>query len=205
MDLNITSSAGKSAGSVSLSDAVFGVDFKEPLVHQAVHAYFAGSRAGTHAQKTRSEVRGGGAKPWRQKGTGRARAGTIRSPIWRGGGKAFAAKTRDYSQKINRKMYRGAIRSILSELARQERLLIIDELKLDKPSTKSLAATIKGLNVSNVLLVTEGFDENVFLSARNLVGVDICEAAAIDPVCLVRPEHVVMTVAAAKQIEEKFS
>lgn len=205
MDLNITNSSGKSSGSVTLADAVFGAEFKEPLIHQAVHAYLAGARAGTHAQKTRSEVRGGGAKPWRQKGTGRARAGTIRSPIWRGGGKAFAAKTRDYSQKLNRKMYQGAIRSILSELARQERLIIIDELKMDKPSTKALAATIKGLNVSDVLLVTEGFDENVFLSARNLIGVDICEAAAIDPVCLVRPAHVIMTVAAAKQIEEKFS
>ncbi len=205
MDLNIKTSAGKSSGSVSLSDAVFGVEFKEPLIHQAVVCHFAGGRSGTKGQKTRSDVRGGGAKPFKQKGSGRARAGTIRSPLWRGGGKIFAARTRDYSQKLNRKMYRFALRSILSELARQDRLIIVDDFKLAQPKTAELAKQLKALGVNNVLLVTAGEDRNLFLSARNMINVDFCQASEIDPVCLVRPEHVVMTVAAVKQIEEKLA
>ncbi len=205
MDLKIISSAGTSSGSVSLSDAVFATEFKEPLVHQAVVSHFAGGRSGTKAQKTRSDVRGGGIKPFRQKGTGRARAGTIRSPLWRGGGKVFAARTRDFSQKLNRKMYRAAMRAILSELARQDRLIIVNEFGLDKPKTAALAKQLKAMGVNNVLLVTEAEDRNLFLSARNLIGVDFCQASEIDPVCLVRPDHVVMTVAAAKQIEEKLA
>jgi len=205
MDLKIVSNAGKSSSSVSLSDTVFAAEFKEPLVHQAVVSYFAGGRSGTKAQKTRSDVRGGGAKPFRQKGTGRARAGTIRSPIWRGGGKVFAARPRDFSQKLNRKMYRAAMRSILSELARQERLIIVNDFGMDKPKTSELAKQLKTFGVTNVLLVTEAEDRNLFLAARNMPGVDFCLASEIDPACLVRPEHVVMTVAAAKQIEEKLA
>jgi len=189
---------------VDLADSSFGVAFNEPLVHQVVTAYLAGARAGTKAQKTRSQVRGGGAKPWRQKGTGRARAGTIRSPIWTGGGRAFAARPRDFSQKVNRKMYRGAMRSVLSELIRQERLLLTEKFGVSAPKTKELKTKLDELQVKNVLIVVEGFDENLCLAARNLVHVDVLEADTVDPVSLVGHENVVMTVAAAKLLEERL-
>ncbi|MFP6828483.1 MAG: 50S ribosomal protein L4 [Gammaproteobacteria bacterium] len=189
---------------VDLADSSFGVAFNEPLVHQVVTAYLAGARAGTKAQKTRSQVRGGGAKPWRQKGTGRARAGTIRSPIFTGGGRAFAARPRDFSQKVNRKMYRGAMRSVLSELIRQERLLLTEKFGVSAPKTKELKTKLDELQVKNVLIVVEGFDENLCLAARNLVHVDVLEADTVDPVSLVGHENVVMTVAAAKLLEERL-
>jgi large subunit ribosomal protein L4 len=189
---------------VDLADSSFGVAFNEPLVHQVVTAYLAGARAGTKAQKTRSQVRGGGAKPWRQKGTGRARAGTIRSPIFTGGGRAFAARPRDFSQKVNRKMYRGAMRSVLSELIRQERLLLTEKFGVSAPKTKELKIKLDELQVKNVLIVVEGFDENLCLAARNLVHVDVLEADTVDPVSLVGHENVVMTVAAAKLLEERL-
>ena len=189
---------------VDLADSSFAVAFNEPLVHQVVTAYLAGARAGTKAQKTRSQVRGGGAKPWRQKGTGRARAGTIRSPIFTGGGRAFAARPRDFSQKVNRKMYRGAMRSVLSELIRQERLLLTENFAVSAPKTKELKTKLDELQVKNVLIVVEGFDENLCLAARNLVHVDVLEADTVDPVSLVGHENVVMTVAAAKLLEERL-
>ena len=192
-------------GSVDVAEAAFGADFNEPLVHQVVTAFLAGGRAGTKAQKTRSEVRGGGIKPWRQKGTGRARAGTIRSPIWVGGGRTFAAKPRDFSQKVNKKMYRSALRSILSELIRQERLVVTDSIEMKAPKTKELATRLKKLDLDNVLIVNEAFDEKVFLSARNLANVGICDAASVDPVVLMRFEKVLITLPALKMIEERLS
>jgi len=191
--------------SVDVADSAFGADFNEPLVHQVVTAFLAGARAGTKAQKTRAEVRGGGAKPWQQKGTGRARAGTIRSPIWVGGGKAFAAKPRDHSQKVNRKMYRGALRSVFSELVRQDRLVVTESLALEAPKTRELAGKLKELGLDNVLIVNEAFDEKVFLSARNLPDVGICDASSIDPVVLMRFEKVLITLPALKLIEERLS
>jgi len=191
--------------SVDVADSAFGAEFNEPLVHQVVTAFLAGGRAGTKAQKTRSEVRGGGAKPWQQKGTGRARAGTIRSPIWVGGGKAFAAKPRDHSQKVNRKMYRGALKSVLSELVRQDRLVVTESLAMEAPKTRELAGKLKELGLKNVLIVNEAFDEKVFLSARNLPDVGICDASSIDPVVLMRFEKVLITLPALKMIEERLS
>jgi large subunit ribosomal protein L4 len=193
------------SGSIDVAESAFGADFNEPLVHQVVTAFLAGGRAGTKAQKTRSEVRGGGAKPWRQKGTGRARAGTIRSPIWVGGGRTFAAKPRDHSQKVNKKMYKSALRSILSELIRQDRLVVTDSIEMKAPKTKELAARLKKLDLDNVLIVNEAFDEKVFLSARNLANVGICDAASVDPVVLMRFEKVLMTLPALKMIEERLS
>ena len=193
------------SGSVDVAETAFGADFNEPLVHQVVTAFLAGGRAGTKAQKTRSEVRGGGIKPWRQKGTGRARAGTIRSPIWVGGGRTFAAKPRDYSQKVNKKMYKSALRSILSELIRQDRLVVTDSIEMKAPKTKELASRLKKLDLDNVLIVNEAFDEKVFLSARNLANVGICDAASVDPVVLMRFEKVLMTLPALKMIEERLS
>ncbi len=193
------------AGSVDVADSAFGADFNEALVHQVVTAYLAGSRAGTKAQKNRSAARGGGTKPWRQKGTGRARAGTIRSPIWVGGGRAFAAKPRDHSQKVNKKMYRAALRSVLSELIRQDRLVIVESLEIDAPKTKLLAAKLKGMDLDNVLILNEAFDEKLFLAARNLPDVGICDAASIDPVVLIRFEKVLVTLPALKLIEERLS
>lgn len=186
---------------LQVSEAVFGRDYNETLVHQAVVAYMAGGRAGTKAQKSRSDVRGGGIKPWRQKGTGRARAGTIRSPLWRTGGVTFAARPRDHSQKMNKKMYRGAMRAIFSELARQDRLILVDEFKLEAPKTKMLVAKLKDLSLDNVLILSEAVDENVYLAARNLINVQVLEANAADPVSLVRFDKVLLTVAAAKQVE----
>jgi large subunit ribosomal protein L4 len=189
---------------LELADATFGVPFNEALVHQVVVAYLAGGRSGTKAQKTRSDVSGGGAKPWRQKGTGRARAGTSRSPIWVGGGRAFAARPRNFEQKVNRKMYRGAMRSIVSELLRQDRLLLVDELAVPAPKTKELAQKLSAIGVGQALIVVEGFNENLWLSARNLPGVEVLEAAEVDPVSLAGADKVVMTAAAAKVIEERL-
>ena len=194
---------GSTDRKVSLADAVFGAEYKEPLVHQVVCAYLAGARAGTSAQKNRSAVSGGGAKPWRQKGTGRARAGTSRSPLWRKGGRAFPSSTRSYSQKVNRKMYRAAIRSILSELLRQERLLICDGIQLGEPKTAKMADALGGLGVSGrTLLVTAEYDANVALSARNLISVETLEASQLDPVSLVGSEHIVFTEGALRKVEE---
>lgn len=192
-------------GSVEVSEEAFGASYNESLVHQVVTAYLAGARAGTKAQKNRSDVRGGGAKPWRQKGTGRARAGTIRSPIWVGGGRAFAARPRSFEQKVNRKMYRGALKSVLSELIRQERLVVTGELMLEAPKTKELAGKLKSLGLDDVLIVNEAFDEKVYLAARNLKNVGICDVAAVDPVTLMRFEKVLITVPALKLIEERLS
>ncbi len=190
------------SGALEVSEATFGLEFNEALVHQVVVAYAAGARQGTRAQKTRSEVSGGGAKPWRQKGTGRARAGTTRGPIWRTGGVTFAAKPQDHSQKVNRKMYRGAIKSILSELVRQERLVVVENFAVETPKTKELVAKLSGLELKDVLIVTPEVDENLFLSARNLYKVDVRDVDGIDPVSLVGFEKVLMTASAVKQLEE---
>lgn len=192
----------KATGSVEVSDATFAKDFNEDLVHQVVNAYLAGSRQGTRAQKNRAAVSGGGKKPWRQKGTGRARAGTIRSPIWRSGGVTFAAKPQDHSQKVNKKMYRLAICSILSELARQERLIVVDELAVKKPQTKLLAKTLNGLGLSGALLVSEEVSENLYLASRNLPKVNAVDVAGVDPVSLISADKVVITVPAIKKFEE---
>ena len=191
--------------SIDVADSAFGVEFNEPLVHQVVTAFLAGGRAGTKAQKTRAQVRGGGTKPWQQKGTGRARAGTIRSPSWIGGGRAFAAKPRDYGQKVNRKMYRAALKSVLSELVRQDRLVVTESLAMEAPKTRELAGKLKDLGLNNVLIINEAFDEKVFLSARNLPDVGICDAASIDPVVLMRFEKVLITLPALKLLEERLS
>ncbi len=192
-------------GSVDVAEVAFGADFNEALVHQVVTAFLAGSRAGTKAQKNRAAVRGGGAKPYRQKGTGRARAGTIRSPIWVGGGRTFAAKPRKFEQKVNKKMFRGALRSVFSELVRQDRLVVTEEISLKAPKTRELAGKLKKLGLDNVLIVNEAFDENVFLSARNLQDVGICDAGSVDPVVLMRFEKVLITLPALKLIEERLS
>lgn len=190
---------------LKVSDDVFGADYNEALIHQAVIAYQAGSRQGTRGQKNRSAVSGGGAKPWRQKGTGRARAGTSRSPIWRGGGKTFPATTQDHSQKMNRKAYRSAIRSILSELVRQERLIVSDDLTVSEPKTKQLVAKMNDMKLEDVLLVTHELDDNLMLASNNLYHVGILEADEINPLSLIGFDKVVMTSAALKQIEEKFA
>lgn len=192
-------------GSVDVAETAFGAKFNEALVHQVVTAYLAGARAGTKAQKNRAAVRGGGSKPWRQKGTGRARAGTIRSPIWVGGGRTFAAKPRDFSQKVNRKMYRAALRSVFSELVRQDRLVLVESIELDAPKTRLLAGKLKDMKLDNVLLLNEAFDEKLFLAARNLPNVGVCDAASIDPVVLIRFEKVLITLPALKLIEERLS
>ncbi len=192
----------KGADALTVSETTFGREFNEALVHQVVVAYAAGARQGTRAQKTRSDVSGGGAKPFRQKGTGRARAGTIRSPIWRSGGVTFAARPQDHSQKVNRKMYRGAIKSILSELVRQERLVVVDNFSVEAPKTKALITKLKELELTEALIITAEVDENLFLASRNLYKVDVRDAAGIDPVSLIAFDKVVMTAAAVKQIEE---
>jgi len=193
------------SGSVDVLDAAFGAEFNEALIHQVVTAYLAGGRAGTKAQKNRAAVRGGGAKPWAQKGTGRARAGTIRSPIWVGGGRTFAAQPRSYDQKVNKKMYRAAMRSVLSELVRQDRLVVVKDLDIEAPKTKLLATKLKELDLSNVLILNEAFNEKLFLAARNLPNVGICDASSIDPVVLIRFEKVLVTLPALKLIEERLS
>lgn len=190
---------------IKVSEGVFGRDFSEPLVHQVVTAFLAGARAGTKAQKTRSEVRGGGRKPWRQKGTGRARVGTIRSPLWRSGGATFAAKPRDHSQKVNRKMYRGAIRAILSELVRQDRLIVVDALTLGEPKTKALVDALKVHDFERGLILMDELDQNVFLSGRNLPGVEMRDVRGIDPVSLVAADKVLVTVAAVEALQEWLS
>ena len=192
-------------GAVEVSEATFGREFNEALVHQVVTAYAAGARQGSKAQKTRSEVSGGGKKPWRQKGTGRARAGTIRSPIWRSGGVTFAAKPQDHSQKVNKKMYRGAIQSILSELVRQDRFVVVENFELETPKTKALAAKLNEMSLKDVLIITEEVSENLFLSARNLYKVDVRDAATIDPVSLIAFDKVLVTAGAVKQIEEMLA
>jgi large subunit ribosomal protein L4 len=201
MQLNIVKPDG-AAGSVEVSDAAFGREFNEDLVHQVVVAYLAGGRQGSKAQKNRSDVRGGGRKPWRQKGTGRARAGTIRSPLWRSGGVTFAAQPRDFSQKVNKKMYRAAMSSILSELARKDRLVVVEEFSVDQPKTKSLLGKLSALSLDNVLVVTEEVDDNLYLSSRNLHKVDVMDALAVDPVSLIEFDKVLVTVAALKKFEE---
>jgi large subunit ribosomal protein L4 len=195
----------KGADALTVSETTFGRDFNEALVHQVVVAYAAGARQGTRAQKTRSDVSGGGAKPWRQKGTGRARAGTIRSPLWRTGGVTFAARPQDFSQKVNKKMYRGAMKSILSELVRQERLIVVDNFSVEAPKTKALVAKLKELELTDALIVTGELDENLFLAARNLYKVDVRDAKAIDPVSLIAFDKVVMTADAVKQVEEMLA
>ncbi len=196
---------GGGSGKVKVSDDTFGQNFREALVHQVVVACMASSRSGSAKQKTRAEVRGGGAKPWRQKGTGRARAGTIRSPIWRGGGRTFAATPRDYSQKINRKMYRAAMRSILSELVRQDRLVAVESFAVDAPKTKQLLKKLDAMGLENALIITEEPDEKLFLAARNLPRIAVCDAGDADPVSLVGFDKVVVTTAALKQLEERLA
>jgi large subunit ribosomal protein L4 len=200
--MNITMHGGSS---MDVADAVFGQDFNETLVHQVVVAYMAAGRAGTHAQKNRAAVRGGGSKPWRQKGTGRARAGTIRSPLWRGGGTTFAATTQDYSQKVNKKAYRAAIRSIFSELVRQDRLVVVEKFVVDTPRTKELVDKLGAMDLDRVLLVHDEPDENLYLAARNLPHVDIVDTTIADPVSLVGFDKVLITVAALRQFEEKLA
>lgn len=201
MELNIATPEG-SKGTVTVSDVAFGKEFNEDLVHQAVVAYMAGSRQGTKAQKNRAAVAGGGKKPWRQKGTGRARAGTSSSPIWRSGGVTFAAQPRDHSQKLNKKMYRAALRCILSELTRQERLLVVENFELDAPKTKALVQKMAQFDLSEALIVTEDINENLFLASRNLHKVDVRDVQGVDPVALIRFDKVVVTVDALKKFEE---
>jgi large subunit ribosomal protein L4 len=192
-------------GALEVSDTTFGREFNEALVHQVVVAFGAGARQGTKAQKSRAEVRGGGKKPWRQKGTGRARAGTIRSPIWVGGGRAFAAKPRDFEQKVNKKMYRGAIQSILSELVRQERLIVVEKFGVETPKTKELLAKLNEYGLTDVLIVTPEVDENLFLASRNLYKVDVRDVQGIDPVSLIAFDKVLITAEAVKQLEEALA
>ena len=205
MDLQLKAIDGKAKGKISVSDALFDREYNEALVHQVVTAYLAGGRMGTHAQKTRSEVRGGGRKPFAQKGSGRARAGTIRSPLWRGGGTTFAAKNRDYSQKVNRKMYRSAISTILSELIRKDALVVLDKIELSEPKTKNLLAKTEKLGVTNALIVTESVNENLQLASRNLHNIDSCDVAHVDPVSLLRFEKIVMTEGSIRKLEESLA
>lgn len=201
MELSIATPKGMK-GTVEVSEAAFGMEFNQDLVHQAVVTFLAGARQGTRAQKNRAAVSGGGRKPFAQKGTGRARAGTIRGPIWRGGGVTFAAQPQDHSQKINRKMYRSAMRSIVSELARQDRLVVVNDFDVDAPKTKGLIAKLAEYGLQQALIVTEEVSENLYLSSRNLHKVDVRDAAAIDPVSLINSEKVIVTIAALKKIEE---
>lgn len=201
MNLNLTGANG----SVEVSELAFGKEFNEALVHQVVTAYMAAGRQGTKAQKSRSDVSGGGAKPFRQKGTGRARQGTTRSPIWRTGGVTFAAQPRDYAQKVNKKMYRAAMRCILSELVRQDRLVVVEEFAIEAPKTKPFIAKLKELELDNALLITEDVEQNLYLAARNVPHVDVRDAAGIDPVSLIGFEKVLITVPALKKIEEVYA
>ena len=204
MQVDLVSDAG-GAGSVDLADRAFAADYNEALVHQVVTAYMAGGRRGTKARKSRAEVRGGGAKPWRQKGLGRARAGSIRSPIWRGGGATFAARPRSFEQKVNRKMYRGAMRSILSELVRRERLLVVEDFALDRPKTKDMVARLSALGLTDVLIVTAEQDDVLALASRNLYRVAVQRSAEVSPVSLLAFDKVLMTVPAVKRIEERLA
>ncbi|MDG2046107.1 MAG: 50S ribosomal protein L4 [Halioglobus sp.] len=202
MELSVLKSGSSEAGSVSVSDVTFAREYNEDLVHQVVTAYLAGARQGTRAQKNRAAVSGGGKKPWRQKGTGRARAGTIRSPIWRSGGVTFAAQPQDHSHKVNRKMYRAAMRSIMSELARQDRLMVVESLDLEAPKTKLLVKHLSDYGVENVLIVCSQLDENLYLAARNLHAVEVLDVEGVDPVSLVGHDKVMITVDAVKKFEE---
>ena len=193
--------SGVKVGEIQLNDAVFGVEVNEAVMHQAVVRQLSNERLGTHATKTRGMVRGGGRKPWKQKGTGRARAGSIRSPIWVGGGRAFAAKPQDWSQKVNRKMYRGAMQCILAELIRQDRLVLVEDITVSAPKTKELLAKLKDLNAPKALIVTNEVDENLYLAARNIPYVSVLGSTEIDPVSLIAFDKVIMSVAAAKEIE----
>jgi len=202
MELSIVAPGNSAVGTVKVSEQAFARDYNEDLVFQVVTAYMAGARQGTKAQKNRAAVSGGGKKPWRQKGTGRARAGTIRSPIWVGGGRAFAAQPRDFSQKVNRKMYRAAMSTILSELARQDRLKVVESIELAEPKTKLLVEQLRALEVAQPLIITDELNENLYLSSRNIPGVDVRDVQGTDPVSLVSHDSVVVTVAALKKFEE---
>jgi large subunit ribosomal protein L4 len=202
MELSIAKAGNAAAGSVEVSDVTFAKEYNEDLVHQVVTSYLAAARQGTRAQKNRAAVAGGGKKPWRQKGTGRARAGTASSPIWRSGGVTFAAQPQDHTQKVNKKMYRAALRSILSELARQERLVVVEEFVLEQPKTKALIAELSGLGLKGALIVSDEVTENVYLAARNLHKVDVRDVQGVDPVSLISFDKIVMTVSALKQFEE---
>ena len=197
MQLNVNG-----AQAIEVSEHTFGGDYNETLVHQAVVAYMAGGRQGSKQQKTRSDVSGGGKRPWRQKGTGRARAGTIRSPIWRGGGVTFAARPQDHSQKLNKKMYRAAIRSILAELVRTDRLIVVEDFSVEAPKTKELLGKLNGMGLTDVLIVSDAIDENLYLAARNLPHVDVRDVQGSDPVSLIAYEKVLVTVSAVKKFEE---
>jgi len=205
MELNVINAENQAGGAIEVSDETFAADFNEALIHQVVTAYLAQARAGTKANKNRSAVRGGGAKPFRQKGTGRARAGTIRSPLWRSGGVTFAAQPRDYGQKLNRKMYRAALRSILAELVRQDRLVTIDAFEMPDHKTRHLSQRLKTLGLDDVLIVTEEVTDNLYLAARNLHRVDVRDVNGIDPVSLVGFEKVLVTQGALKRIEEMLA
>lgn len=204
MELAIVSVNKKDTGKITLSEANFGKEYNEGLVHQVVTAYLAAARSGNSAQKTRSEVSGGGKKPWRQKGTGRARAGTIRSPIWRHGGVTFAAKPRNYAQKVNKKMYRTAMKSILSELIRQDRLVVVDDIVVEKPKTRELIAVLNKINLqsSSALIILDVIDTNLMLAARNIPHVTVATVNEVNPVNLISHEKVIITVSALKKIEE---
>ena len=205
MKVQLMNATGSTA-ELQVSDTVFAAAYNEPLVHQVVVAYQATGRQGTRKQKTRSEVRGGGKKPWRQKGTGQARAGTIRSPLWRGGGKVFpSSPDENFAHKVNRKMYRGALRSILSELLRQGRLVTVSEFNMDQPKTKALVEKLKKLDTADVLIVTDTLNNNLALAARNLPDVDVRTVSQADPVSLVRHEKVIMTQGAVKKLEEMLA
>lgn len=201
MELSLHSDAGM----INVSDAVFDVKFNETLVHQSVVAYLAEARSGTRAQKSRSEVKGTGSKPWRQKGTGRARAGTVKSPLWRSGGVTFAAKPQNYSQKLNKKMYRGALRSILSELVRSTRLVVVENFSVDTPKTKKLLEKLKPFEIKKLLIITDNIEDNLALAARNLHQVELNDVKGLNPVSLVGSEKVIITVSALKQLEERLA
>ena len=202
MELSVIKAGNAAAGTVSVSDATFAREYNEELVHQVVTAFMAGSRQGTRAQKNRAAVRGGGAKPWRQKGTGRARAGTRSSPIWRSGGVTFAAQPQDHSQKVNRKMYRAALRTIMSELARQDRLVVVESLDMAEPKTKVLVKQLGEFGLDNVLIVSAELNTNLYLASRNLHKVDVRDVASVDPVSLIAYDKVMVTVDAVKKFEE---
>ncbi|MBT3203128.1 MAG: 50S ribosomal protein L4 [Gammaproteobacteria bacterium] len=201
MDISIHNSSEK----VSVSDEAFSAEFNETLVHQLVVSFMSASRAGTKAQKTRSDVRGGGAKPFRQKGTGRARAGTIRSPLWRSGGTTFAARPRDYGKKLNKKMYRTGMRSIVSELIRQDRLIVVEDMTVAEPKTKLMAAKMADLGITKGLVLTDGLDSSVYLAARNIPNLMVMDASIVDPLSLVSQEKVIVDQAALKKLEERLS
>jgi large subunit ribosomal protein L4 len=205
MELTLQSFNNSPSGAMTVNEAVFGAPYNEALIHQTVTAYLAGARSGTAAQKTRAEVRGSTAKPWKQKGTGRARAGHIRSPIWRGGGVTFAAKTSDHSQKLNKKMYRGALRAIFSELLRQDRLIPVDTFEAATPKTRDLLAQLKGVNPAKILIITDEVSDNLWLAARNIHTIRLADTSSLEPVSLVWADKIIVTRAALTEIEERFA